>query len=112
MFKATPSCTSVSGPEFLKGSCRRALYYQHNSHHTSQSDSLGMLISVIKIICVSLHTCSIRTTEDAKKVEIAKACGLWTRNRSMNSYSSPSRFSAFNIDKLGKLLGRIKATKY
>ena len=29
--KATPSCTSVSGPGFFKGSCGRALH-QHHSH--------------------------------------------------------------------------------
>ena len=77
--KATPSCTSVSGPEISKIPCGRALD-QHQPHILITEPSNERWSSMFKSQ-VSFHACGILTTEDAENLEIA--CGRGTKNRSM-----------------------------
>ena len=73
-----PSCTSVSGPEYIytMQACGKSASHG-TANNTSQSDSLEMLIFVFKYLHVHLAYnmlhCCVQTTEDDKNLEIAKS---------------------------------------
>ena len=69
--KAIPSCTSVSGPGFFQRSCGWVELPATQQYKPIRLPSNAKFCH--QNVCMSLHACSIQTTEDAENVEIAKS---------------------------------------